>query len=633
MKALKEKIMYGWVGKILKVDLSDGRISVEPTEAYIDDYLGGRGIGARLIYDNYVPGTDALDPGNPLIFNMGPLSGTAIPSSGRTDVTTLSPMGNFKGKSNFGGFWGPEAKYAGFDHIIITGKSDKPCYIWIKNGKVEIRSAEHLWGKDTFDTQKAIQDELGDPEIKSVCIGPAGEKLVRFACLITEYGAAAGRSGIGAVMGSKNLKAVAVRGSGNVRAAKPEELLKLSLDVNREIREHPAAKELSTWGPVRFVGMMYQLSFFPVGYYEDVHWQEIIDNYGGPAYVEQYQTKNVGCFACPVRCKSFLSVPHLGKGHTTCEPWSGLTGSVWNLDMDVFWEAISLINKLGLDSTETSACIGLLMELHHEGIISEKDTDGIAMERGSKEAIISIVQKIANREGIGDLLAEGQMAAAKSFGPAAVEKVDLVKGLAPHPYEFRAYHGSALMQAVGHRGDPLPLRGSLIEFEWHNAPEWFQQVAKSQFGSEEAAIPSSYEGKALSAIISEHDQRIIDSFGLCTYPYSLFIFHDTTKACELFRLATGKDWDMDQILKIAERIRNVERMFDTRQGLTRADDMLPKKFFETPLSKGKYEGAVIDKAKFEKMKDEYYELRGWDKNTGIPTKEKLAELGLESAAT
>jgi aldehyde:ferredoxin oxidoreductase len=624
--------MFGWVGKILKVDLSSGRISVESTEPYIDDFLGGRGIGVRLVYDHYVPGTDALDPGNPLIFNMGPLTGTAIPSSGRTDVTALSPMGNLRGKSNFGGFWGPEAKYAGFDHIVITGKADKPCYLWIKDGKAEIRDAGHLWGKDTFQTQKAIQEELGDPEIKSVCIGPAGEKLVRFACLITEAAGAAGRTGIGAVMGSKNLKAVAVRGSGTVQTAHPEELLKLSIDVNREIREHPSCKELSAWGCVRFVSVMYQLSFFPVGYFEDIHWEDIINHYGGPDYVEKHQLKNVGCFACPVRCKNFLSVPEIGMGHTTCEPWSGFTGSVWNLNMDVFWEAISLANRLGLDSTETSASIGLLMELYHEGIISAKDTDGIPMERGSKDAILQTILKIAHREGYGDLLAEGQMAAAKSFGPAAVEKVDLVKGLAPHPYEFRAYHASALMQAVGHRGDPLPLRGSILEFEWHNAPDWFQQVAKSQFGSEEAAIPSSYQGKALSAIISENHQRVADSLGVCTYPYGLFVFHDVAKPFEFFKLVTGKDWDMDGLFKIAERMRNLERMFDVRQGLTRAADTLPKKFFEQPLAKGKYEGAVLDKAKFEGMKDEYYELRQWDKETGIPTRDKLEELGLKDVA-
>lgn len=625
--------MYGWVGKILKVDLSSGKISMEPTEPYVESYLGGRGIGVRLVYDNYTPGIDAFDPENPLIFNMGPLTGTAMPSSGRTDVTALSPMSNFRAKSNFGGYWGPEAKYAGFDHIVIKGKAEKPSYLWINDGRVEIRSAQHLWGKDTFETQKAIQEELGDPEIKVVCIGPAGERLVRFACLITEVAGAAARTGMGAVMGSKNLKAVAVRGSGTVKVARPDDMLRFSTDVNREIREHPACKELSNWGVVRFVSMMYQLSFFPVGYFEDVHWEEIINNYGGPAFVEQHQLKNIGCFACPVRCKNFLVVPEIGKGFTTCEPWSGLTGSVWNLDMKVFWEGILLANRLGIDSTETCACIGLLMELYREGIITAKDTDGLPMERGSRDAILTTIKKIAYREGYGDLLAEGQMSAARSFGPEAVDKVDVVKGLAPHPYEFRAYKGSALMQAIGHRGDPLPLRGSLIEFEWHNAPEWFQEVAKSQFGSEEAAIPMSYKGKALSAIISEHNERVADSLGVCSWPYTLFIYHNVEKASQFFNLVTGKDWDMDHLLHIGERIRNLERMFDVRQGLRRSDDMLPKKFFEKPLPRGKYKDSVLDREKFEQMKDEYYERRGWDKETGIPTREKLVELGLEDVAS
>jgi aldehyde:ferredoxin oxidoreductase len=624
--------MYGWMGQILKINVSDGRVETEPTENYIDDYLGGRGIGLRLVYDLLKPGTDALSPDNPLIFSMGPLSGTAMPSSGRTDVTALSPLSNLRAKSNFGGYWGPEAKYAGYDHIVIQGKAEKPSYIWITEDKVEIRDASHLWGKDTFETQKMIQQELGDPEIKVVCIGPGGENLVRFACLITEVAGAAARGGLGAVMGSKNIKAVAVRGRKPVGVARPAEMFEASLALNRDIRESPACQELSTYGVVRFVAMMYQLSFFPVGYFEDVHWQDIIDNYGGPAYVDKHQMKNVGCFACPIRCKNFLHVPEIGKGFTTCEPWSGFTGSVWNLDMDIFWKAIRLTNRMGLDSTETSACIGLLMELQHEGIISEKDTDGILMERGSEAAIIETVKKLSLREGFGDLMAEGQRAFAEKIGPAAVDKLDMVKGLAPHPYEFRAYKGSGLMQAVGHRGDPLPLRGSLIEFEWANAPEWFQETAEKMYGNAGAAIPESYDGKAVSTIISEHNNLAIDSMGVCTWPYALFIYHTIDKATEMFNLVTGKDWDVEHIHGIAERLRNLERMFDVRQGLTRASDDLPKKFFEKPLSKGKYEGAVLDRDKFEAMKDEYYMLRGWDKQTGAPSKEKMEQLGLADLA-
>jgi len=262
--------MYGWVGNILIIDLTSGDVTTESTESYIENYLGGRGLGVRLIYDHYKPGTDAFDPSNPLIFNTGPLSGTALAGSGRVDVTALSPMSQLRAKSNFGAYWGPELKFAGYDSVMIRGKASSPCYIWIKDDRVEIRDAEHIWGKDTFETQKAIQEELGDPEIKSVCIGPAGEKLVRFACILTETGDAAGRTGMGAVMGSKNLKAIAVRGSGGIRVARPKEFLDLSIKINNEIREHPAYKELSVFGVARGVHMMYQLSFFPVGYFEDV---------------------------------------------------------------------------------------------------------------------------------------------------------------------------------------------------------------------------------------------------------------------------------------------------------------------------------------------------------------------------
>jgi aldehyde:ferredoxin oxidoreductase len=208
--------MNGWAGKILKIDLTEGRVVTEPTEDYIGAFIGGRGLGVRLIYDHYQPGTDAFDPSNPLIFNTGPLTGTALPGSGRVDVTALSPMSQLRAKSNFGAYWGPELKFSGYDHIVLHGRSEKPCYIWINEGEVEIRDASHLWGRDTYETQRMIQEELGDPEIKVVCIGPAGEKLVRFACILTETGDAAGRTGMGAVMGSKNLKAIAVRSTGGV---------------------------------------------------------------------------------------------------------------------------------------------------------------------------------------------------------------------------------------------------------------------------------------------------------------------------------------------------------------------------------------------------------------------------------
>lgn len=624
--------MNGWVGNILKIDLSTGHIKTEPTESYVDDYLGGRGLGVRLIYDHYTPDTDALDPKNPLIFNTGPLTGTALPGSGRVDVTALSPMSNLRAKSNFGAYWGPELKFAGYDHIVIQGKSENPSYIWINEGRVEIRDAGHIWGKDTFETQKLIQSELNDPEIKVVCIGPAGEKLVRFACLLTETGDAAGRTGMGAVMGSKNLKAIAVRATGSVAVARPKTFLDLSIQINNEIRKHPAYEELSKWGVSRGVHMMYQMGFFPIGYFEDVCWEDILEKYAAPAYVEQNQLKNVGCFCCPNRCMNFLSVPHLGKGVTSCEPFSGFTGAVWNLDMDVFWEATLLVNKMGMDCTETSASIGLLMELYHDKIITSKDTDGIAMERGNKEAILTTIRKIAAREGYGDLLARGQMATAKKFGPKAVEKVDLVKGLAPHAYEFRSFKGTGLMQAVGHRGDPLPLRGSLLEVDWHHANDWFQQVAKEQFGDEGAAIPTSYKGKARAAVISEHMERVADNLGVCKWLYGLFIFQDVETAKNVFNLATGKDWEINRLIEISERVRNLERMFDVRQGLRRKDDSLPKKFFKEPLKKGPYKGEVMDEKKFEQMKDEYYDIRGWDRATGVPSRKKLEELRLNDVA-
>lgn len=624
--------MFGWTGNILKVDLTGRKTRITPTAPYTEDFIGGRGIGARLIYDALEPGTDPFDPANPLIFNLGPLTGTAIPGAGRVDVTAKSPLTRLRAKSNFGAYWGPELKYAGYDHLMITGQAEAPVYLWIHNGDIEIRDASHLWGMDTRQTQLAIRQELGDPEVKVVCIGPAGERLVRFACLVTETGDAAGRTGMGAVMGSKKLKAIAVRGTGSVKLAQPEKFKELALQAHAAIRESPAYEELSRYGVVREVKYMYDFSFFPVGYFEDVAWEPLVQAYGGEAFLQQYQLKNVGCFGCPNRCMNFLAVPGVGVGVTSCEPWSGLTGGVWNTDLQVFWEANLLANLYGLDSTETTACIALLMELYHEGIITEKETDGIPMERGGRDAILGTIQKIARREGYGDLLAEGPGAAARHWGPEAESRVDLVKGLSPHAYEFRAYHGAALMQAVGHRGDPLPLRGSMMEYDWNRGPEWFESVARELYGTEEAAIPTAYGGKAMMTVISENQERVPDSLGLCKWLYPMIVIQSLEYPVACFAAATGLEASEVDLLRVGERIRNLERAFDVREGLTRADDALPRKFFREPLKRGKFAGAVLDETKFEQMKDEYYALRGWDPKTGIPTRAKLEELGLADVA-
>ncbi len=624
--------MNAWTGTILHVDLSTRKVKRIPTADYTEKLIGGRGVGARLIYDELQPGTDPFDPANPLIFNLGPLTGTAMPGSGRVDVTAKSPLTHLRAKSNFGAYWGAELKYAGVDHLMITGKAEKPVYLWIHNQEVEIRDASQVWGLDTRRTQLAIRHELGDPEVKVVCIGQAGERLVRFACLITETGDAAGRTGMGAVMGSKNLKAVAVRGTGGVHLAQPEKFRDLALQVHGAIRESPAFQELSHYGVVREVKNMYDFSFFPIGYFEDVAWDAMVKDYGGEAFMQQYQLKNVGCFGCPNRCMNFLSVPGIGTGVTSCEPWSGLTGGVWNTDLQVFWEANLLANLYGMDSTESTACIGLMMELYRDGIITEKETDGIPMERGGRETILGTIRKIANREGYGDLLAEGPGAAAKHWGPEAESRVDLVKGLSPHAYEYRAYHGAALMEAVGHRGDPLPLRASMMEVDWNRGKEWFESVGKDLYGHEEAAIPTGYKGKALMTVISEHQERVPDSLGLCKWLYPVIVIQSLEYPAALFSAATGIETSEADLLRVGERIRNLERAFDVREGLTRKDDALPKKFFEKPLKNGRFAGAVLDVDKFEEMQTEYYNLRGWDPETGIPRRAKLEELGLEDIA-
>ena len=357
--------MYG--GTILRVDLSEGKITKEPTAYYSKDFLGGRGINIKILYDEVPPGTDPLDPASPLIFGIGPLCGTPVPAS-RVEVTARSPETGFLGTSNFGGFFGPELKFAGYDNIVVVGRADRPVYLWIYNDEVEIRDASHLWGKDTYDVQVIIRDELG-ADAKIACIGRAGENLVHFATVQHELGHGAGRTGMGCVMGSKNLKAIVVRGTKGVDLADPEQYLSLARNLEQEMRDHPAIQEKQKYGVSRVQNAMYNEPDPVTG---KVQPSELF---------LKYQPARSGCFGCPTQCMDAYPVKAHGGGVISCALYFG-TSYVHSDDSELMLETALLAHRYGFDVVSLFQILGWVMELYENGIITAKDSDGIAMEWG-----------------------------------------------------------------------------------------------------------------------------------------------------------------------------------------------------------------------------------------------------------
>ena len=628
--------MFGWVGKILKVDLSREKIIEEPLDGDLAaNFLGGRGINVKILYDEVKPGIDPLSPENVLIFGCGPLTGTLSPSSGRFNVTTLSPLTRILGDSNCGGWWAPELKFAGYDHVVIRGRSKKPSYLVICDGQAELRDASSLWGRGTTETQEIIREELGDPETQVVCIGQAGEGLVKFACVRTGLKDSAGRTGTGAVMGSKNLKVIAVRGTGAVRIAKPEEFEKVCIELHAAMREHPLFQVFSTQGSLILSKILHEAGIMPVRNWQTIEFPEI-DAISGETFVEKYSVKAKGCFGCPMHCNHFHRIGEgtfageMGEG-PEYETVNSLGPRCGNSDFPSIIHLGNLCNEYGLDTITLGNVLCLLMELYQRRIVTERDLDGIKLEWGDSEAMIEITEKIVRRQGIGDVLAEGPLSTARKIGKGSERYVVQTKGLDYSSHENRVSKGYALSHAVSTRGGDH-LRAIPTCVYWGLAPP--RELVEKIFGAAGVPDPRSYERQAVAVIWYEHMYAACDSIGVCKYctPWLGTAFGLTPgDVVKLFSLATGVNMDEEGMIKASERIYNLERAFIVREGVTREDDYPPRRFLEEPLPSGPTKGERIDKGKYDGMLDEYYELRGWTVE-GIPTRTKLEELGLKRVA-
>ncbi len=595
-------------GRLLRVDLGTGQIKVEEIpEGLFRSYIGGRGLASKYLFDEMDPTVDPLAPDNKLIFATGPLTGTPAPSGGRYMVVTKGPLTGTIASSNSGGFFGPELKHAGYDLLVVEGKADRPVYLSIKDGDVQIKDASHLWGRTTHETTRQLLEEFGDPKARVACIGPAGEKLVRFACVINDYNRAAGRTGVGAVMGSKNLKAVIVRGTGKVEPPEPERFRDVVREKVEALRKDAVTGEaLPKLGTKVLDNIINENGLYPTRNFQTGVF-EGTSEISGEALVEKgYLVKNAACYACPIACGRVTKLPNglEGEGPEYETGWA-LGANCGVSDLIAIVEANYLCNELGLDTISTGATIAAAMELYERGYIPKEDLQkGPELRFGSAEAIVYYTRQIGYREGIGDKLGEGALRFCEAYGHP--EYAMVVKGQELPAYDPRGAQGHALEYATSNRGG-CHVRGYMISPEILGVPEKLE--------------PQSLEGKANWVKVFQDLTAVIDSSGLCLFTSFALGAKDY---CDLINAATGFNYTEEEMMLCGERIWNLERLFNLRAGISPKDDTLPRRFLEEPMPEGPNKGAVV---RLQELLPAYYQVRGWGVDGTIP-EGKLKELGI-----
>ncbi len=613
-------MMYGWTGTVLRVNLTTKQVTKEPLrEDWARDYVGGRGLGARYLFAEIDPKVEPFSPENKLIFASGPLTGTNASCGSRYMVVTKGPLTNAITTSNSGGHWGPELKAAGYDMIILEGRAATPCYLWIYNDQVEIRDAGHLWGKTVWETEEDLRKELAVPDAITASIGPAGEKLVRFAAILNDLHRAAGRSGVGAVMGSKNLKAIAVRGTGGVRLADPKAFLEAHWAMKVKLRESPVTSQgLPIYGTEVLVNVINEHGALPTRNHQQTVFEKA-EEISGETLTETRLVANKACFACTIACGRVTTLPGEAAGkylvNTHPHNWK-IAGegpeyeAAWAMgaecgvgDLDALIKANWLCNELGMDAISFGATVAAAMELYEKGAVALVET-GMPLNFGSAEALIAMAEKTAYREGFGNELAEGSKRMTAKYGRP--ELFMGVRGQEFAAYEARAIQGMGLGYATSNRG-ACHLKAYTVAAEILGLPRQMD--------------PRATEGKAEITKLFQDATSTVDATGLCQF---LTFGIGLEEILPQLAAATGVPYTLEGLLKIGERIWNLERLWNERAGLTGKEDTLPKRILEEPIPSGPAKGQVN---KLREMLPEYYRLRGWDADGRI-TQEKLKELGL-----
>ena len=611
---------FGYCGKVLRVDLSREILKDEALdEALVERYLGGLGVAAKILFNEVPPHVPPFDAANKLIFMNGLLTGTPVPAGARYAVAFKSPQTGGYGEATAGGKWGPELKHAGYDGIILEGCAKVPKVLVLTNEGAEIRDGSHLWGKDTRQTEAYLQQELGE-KFKIAAIGPAGENLVRIASIINDKGRAAARSGPGAVMGSKKLKAIAVRGDEKPNVSDPPRVKELFKVLQRKMKTTPSCNLLSSQGtPGLF------LLREVVGYGIVKNWQMDLCQFPGKEKIsgerlnKEFLIRREACFSCPIACGRITRTIMDGqmaevKG-PEYESMAALGSQCYNSDMETLILANHLCNILGMDTISTGGIIAFAMECYEHGLLSEAWLEGRKLSWGNREAILGLIRDIAYKNGkLGEILSNGVKYASEYVGGEAKKYAIHVKGVEAAEHDPRSCQGWGLSYAVGNAGARHTEGGVWTEFGTTQSALGLDKMDRTTIEGKPKAL----------MLLQDMIASAMNSLGLCYFAYGLSNLAGYVP--ELLEAVTGRKMSIKDILLCGERSFNVKRAFNAREGIGKKEDILPYRFTHQPLKEGASKGLT---ARAAEMLDNYYRLRGWDPETGWPTKEKLAELSLQ----
>ncbi len=621
---------YGYAGQVLNVDLSTGKIEKIPLDmTAARQFIGGRGLNMKTLYDRVNPQSDPLDADNVVIFGVGPVNGTNSYLGSRWNVSGRSPQTGILGDANAGGHFGSEIKYAGYDQIVITGKADKPVYLWVDDDKVEIRDGKNVQGKDTWETHVEIRKELGDNNVQIACCGPAAENGVRFGGVFCNLVRAAARTGMGSLMASKNLKAVAVRGTGSVTVADPQKYQEWNKKILKRMLEHPDYESRSTLGTPRNVNPLNQGGYlvtkhFQSGYFPDAN------EMSGETLALEYNKKGKSCHGCPLHCSRWYVVPPEKDFAGLCgegpeyEAMAGFGSRIFNANLAAILKCNDLCNRLGMDAITTSEVISWTMELMDLGIVTREEV-GLDLQWGKMDTVIELIHMIARREGWGDLLADGVRSAAEKLGRGSMEYAMQVKGLEIIQAEPRGMKGYALCFATATRGADH-LRGEPF-FEMSDDTE----EGERRYGYPETALRMEEKGKGILLAEFQDWCGISDAMDVCKNSMVCMELLFMDEVHEYLNAITGFDYTPEEIREVAARIFAVEMAFNSRMGVRAEDNTLPQRFLNEPLpaDSGPSAGQVVD---LKPMLEEWYEARDYDPKTSMPSERLLRKLGLDDVA-
>lgn len=619
----------GYAGRYARVNLSRESIYIEPlSKELARSYIGGSGFASRILFDEIPPGLDPLSPENKVVLATGPVTGTIWPTAGRYMMASKSPLTGIWGESHAGGHFGPQLKYAGFDFLIIEGVSRRPAYLFVTDGRIEVRDASHVWGKGTHEASDVLKRET-DLNAHVACIGPAGENLVRFAAVISNYHRAHGRTGMGAVWGSKKLKAIVVRGEKSVEVANFERLMEIADEAHWRGLNHPQAKAMFVYGTPLLVAVKQAIGELPT----KNHWTGVFDeaeNLMAETLRRDYWVKTRACFACRTRCKKAYTVKEGEYAGTFSEGPEyeaiySFGSNLGNANFGSILYANYLCNIYGLDAISTGCVIAFITECRERGLVSQNEVDELDLKWGSHEAFIELVHKIANRVGIGNLLAEGVERASRKIGKGSEQYALNVKGMEVSGQDGRTHRSIGLSHAVASRGADH-LRG-LVTVDQLG----YEEIAAKRWGGDklpDICNPYTERWKALAVKTTENVYALRDALIVCWYTVSWPPIYWVEDFAKVLPAVTGEEefGRTEELLAIGERIVNLERCFNVREGVSRKDDSLPERFTREAMPEGPGKGQVVN---LDAMLEEYYNLRGWDTETGVPKRDTLERLGLK----